>query len=94
MRAAAAAIGTEFAPKELEAMQFRGEPFWLAYRAPSANEAEQWMNFGLLPRAPRPRLERRYVSAAQPGARRVREVRCGRDDRDRAGGDARRPGAG
>jgi hypothetical protein len=66
MRAAVAVFGLEFAPRELEAMQFKGEPFWLAYRAPSVSEAGQWMNFGLLPRAPRPRLERRYVSAAQP----------------------------
>jgi hypothetical protein len=66
MRAAAAAIGPSFAVKELESMQFRGEPHWLAYRAPTSVEAEQWMNIGLLPRAPRPRLEHRYVSAVHP----------------------------
>jgi hypothetical protein len=55
-------------PKELEATQFRGEPFWLAYRAPSASEAPHWMHVGLLPRAPRPRLEHRYVSAVDPAA--------------------------
>lgn len=66
IRAAATAMGTSFAPKELEVMQFRGEPFWLAYRAPSVGEADRWMNAGLLPRAPRPRLERKYVSATQP----------------------------
>jgi hypothetical protein len=66
LRDAAAAIGRSFVPKELEVMQFRGEPFWLAYRAPSASEAGRWMNAGLLPRASLPRLEHRYVSALHP----------------------------
>jgi hypothetical protein len=52
--------------KELDAMQFRGEPYWVAYRAPSAEEAVLWMHEGLLPRAPRPRLDHRYVSAVHP----------------------------
>jgi hypothetical protein len=67
LRAASAAIGTSFAPKEIEVLQFGGEPFWLAYRAPLLDHADRWMNAGLLPRAPRPRLERRYVSGAHPG---------------------------
>ncbi len=62
LRAAAAAISPAFVPKELESMQFRGDPYWTASRAPSADEAALWMHTGLLPRAPRPRLERRYVS--------------------------------
>jgi hypothetical protein len=72
VRAATAAIGASFETrdedslKELEIMQFRGEPFWLGYRAPSSQEAAQWMHTGLLPRAPRPRLEQRYVSAVNP----------------------------
>ena len=53
--------------KELDVTQFRGEPYWLGYRAPSADEAVQWMHSGLLPRAQRPRLEHRYVSAVEPG---------------------------
>lgn len=56
------------AVKELEATQFRGEPFWRAYRAPSAEEAWQWMHTGLRPRAPRPTLDHRYVSAVDPVA--------------------------
>jgi hypothetical protein len=52
--------------KELEATQFRGEPFWLAYRPPSADEAVHWMHAGLRPRAPRPQLEHRYISALHP----------------------------
>jgi len=31
-------------------------------------EADQWLHYGLLPRAPLPRLERRYVSATEPEA--------------------------
>ncbi len=48
-------------------LQFRGEPHWRAYRAPSEDEAVLWMHDGLLPRAPRPRMEHRYVSAVSPG---------------------------
>jgi len=66
MRAAVAAIEPAFAPRELETLQFRGEPFWVAYRAPSTEQAALWMNVGLLPRAPLPRLEHRYVSAVRP----------------------------
>jgi hypothetical protein len=74
------ALGTR--PKELEAAQFRGEPFWLAYRGPAASEAERWMHVGLWPRAPRPRLEHRYVSAIDPAAgtfARFDEPRFGRE---------------
>ncbi len=66
MRAAMATVSPVFVPKELNAVQFRGEPFWTAYRAPSADEAPRWMHSGLLPRAPLPRLEHRYVSVAHP----------------------------
>jgi hypothetical protein len=74
LRAAAAEIETSFQSsgsgllKELEVTQFRGEPYWLGYRAPSTEEAVQWMHAGLLPRAQRPRLEHRYVSAVKPEA--------------------------
>ena len=47
-------------------VQVRGEPYWLAYRAPSDEEAVQWMHAGLMPRTPRPQLERRYISAVRP----------------------------
>ncbi|HEU4689371.1 MAG TPA: hypothetical protein VFS23_13445, partial [Vicinamibacterales bacterium] len=70
LRSAAAQIETSFAGggslKELEVTQFRGQPYWLGYRAPSTEEAVQWMHAGLLPRAQRPRLEHRYVSAVEP----------------------------
>ena len=73
LRAAAANIERSFASggtagsvRELELAQVRGEPYWLAYRAPSDEEAVQWMHAGLRPRASRPQLERRYVSAVHP----------------------------
>ena len=74
LRAAVIQIERSFGPgspagvKEIEATQFRGEPFWLAYRAPTAAEAVAWMHIGLTPRAPRPRLAHRYVSAVDPAA--------------------------
>ncbi|MBI2189232.1 MAG: PepSY domain-containing protein [Acidobacteria bacterium] len=84
MRASLAALEHALgsSPKELEATQFRGEPFWLAYRAPLAAEAAQWMHVGLWPRAPRPRLEHRSVSAVDPAAgtfARFDEPRFGRE---------------
>ena len=66
LRAAAAALNTVFPVKELEVLQFRGEPFWVASRPPAIAEADQWIEAGLLPRAPRAPLERRYVSAVRP----------------------------
>lgn len=66
LRAAAAAIEPHFVPKELETLQFRGEPFWAAYEAPVPADVGPWMHDGLLPRAPRPRLAHRYVSAVHP----------------------------
>ncbi len=66
MRAAVAAIGPSFAPKELETMQFRGEPHWVAYQAPTAGQAVVYMQAGLLPRASKPRMAHRYVSAMHP----------------------------
>ena len=66
MKSAFAAIEPSFAPKELESMQFRGEPFWIGRKAPTEDQAVLWMHEGLLPRAPRPRLEQRYVSAVHP----------------------------
>ena len=73
LRAAAAEIDRSFASgpaaglvKELEVAQVRGEPYWLAYRAPSDENAVQWMHAGLRPRAPHPQLEHRYISAVRP----------------------------
>jgi hypothetical protein len=66
MHAAVAALAPTFPVKELASKQVRGEPFWMALRPPSSDEAARWMHHGLMPRAPRQRLERRYVSAVAP----------------------------
>ena len=68
MRAAVRAFAAAgMPPRELDVVQFRGEPFWAADRAPGEAEIPRFMDAGLLPRAALPRLERRYVSAAHPG---------------------------
>ena len=62
------ANGAPGAVKELDATQFQGVTFWLAYRAPSSGEIARWMHVGLLPRAARGPLEHRIVSALDPAA--------------------------
>ena len=44
LREAAAAINASFAPKEFEVLQFRGQPFLMAYRPPSNDQAYRWTN--------------------------------------------------
>src|SRR6185295_6501513 len=44
IRAAAAAIGRSFTPKELDFFQFLGEPYFIAYVPPSAAESAPWRN--------------------------------------------------
>ncbi len=68
MRQAVDTLKASFEVKELEVMQFKGEPYWTALRAPSVEEADRWMHYGLIPRAPLPRLEQRYVSALRPAS--------------------------
>jgi len=52
--------------KQLELIQVRGRLFWAAERAPDAADADRWRGPSLLPRASRPRLDRRYVAASAP----------------------------
>ena len=66
MQAALRQFRHAFAPRELEVLQFRGEPFWAADRAPGEAEASIWMESAFWPRAARPRVERHYVSAVTP----------------------------
>jgi hypothetical protein len=42
VRAAATTISRSFAPKELELLQFGGEPYLIAYRAPTPDTVDQW----------------------------------------------------
>ena len=68
LQAAIAQIQQRFAPKELELIQFRGEPYFLAYEPPTTKEgAAQWttnnsINFVNLPQD-NPHL---FVSINQP----------------------------
>jgi hypothetical protein len=66
LRAAIDTIAPAFAPKELDAVQFRGEAYWMALHAPAAADAIRWTGAAFLPRTPAPRLERRYVSVTHP----------------------------
>jgi hypothetical protein len=68
LRAAQAAMVRSFAPKSLEVMTFQGEMFWAADRAPALADADRWRSPSLMPRRPRPQLERLYVSVARPEA--------------------------
>ena len=47
LRGAVAAIAGSFPPKELEFLQFGGEPYFVSYRAPSPDEAEEWISTSL-----------------------------------------------
>jgi hypothetical protein len=44
LRAAAAAIGRSFTPKEIDFFQFLGEPYLIAYLPPTPAEAPPWRN--------------------------------------------------
>jgi hypothetical protein len=66
LRAAHAEMLRSFAPKALDLIEFQGELFWAADEPPSSAEADRWRSPSLGPREARPRLERRYVSAAAP----------------------------
>lgn len=67
LRSAAATIGRSFAPKELDFFQFRGEPYFVAYVPPSAQEAPPWRNSDIAA-ATALIIDRRYafVSALRP----------------------------
>ncbi|MEQ1761306.1 MAG: hypothetical protein ABL986_23605 [Vicinamibacterales bacterium] len=61
-------ITAEFAPKEVEVVQFRGERFLLAYRAPLSAEEIRWGNTDLPAFVAPQTLEHRFVSlSAEPG---------------------------
>jgi hypothetical protein len=68
MRQAVAAFAPSFTPKELTVLSVKGESYWVASHAPSVEAADLWMHAGLVPRAPLPTVEQRYVSALQPEA--------------------------
>jgi hypothetical protein len=55
-----------FAPRELELVQFRGEPFLMAYRAPDAGGDREWSNTDFPAFVEPATLERRFVSLVSP----------------------------
>lgn len=67
VRAAAAAL--PFTPKELDFVQFQGEPYFLAYRPPSASEGPPWRNSDIAA-ATALHIDRQkaYVSVLRPEA--------------------------
>jgi hypothetical protein len=65
MRRAAREIGRAFPPKELEALQFRGEPYLMANRPPTLAESDRWISTDLSAfLSPQLRLDHRVVHAA------------------------------
>jgi hypothetical protein len=66
LRAAHAEMLRTFEPRTLDLVEFQGDLFWAADDPPSLADADRWRSPSLGPRQARPRLERRYVSAAAP----------------------------
>jgi len=67
MRSAAAAIGSSFAPKEMELMQFGGKAYFVSYRPPSPLEVDQWETTSISDFiAPALDQEHLFVSATGP----------------------------
>jgi hypothetical protein len=68
LHAAADTVGRSFAPKELELLQFGGEPYLIAYRPPSVAEAAAWESRSAMDfLTPTPEGERVMVSPRRPG---------------------------
>jgi len=67
MRRAAREIGRTFPPKELEALQFQGEPYLMANRPPTLAESDRWISTDLSAfLSPQLRLDHRVVHATHP----------------------------
>ncbi len=64
LRAAIAALETDFSPRELEVLQFQGEPVLLAHQPPRSFDVERW-NSAYFSVAPPP--DHRMVSVVDPG---------------------------
>jgi hypothetical protein len=67
LRAAAATVSRSFAPKELELLQFGGEPYLIAYRAPTSDEVDRWVSRSAMDFiTPTPEGEHVLVSPRRP----------------------------
>jgi hypothetical protein len=69
VRSAAAAIGHRFTPKEMDFLQFQGEPYFIAYVPPNAASSDDWRNSDISA-ATNLVIDREYVlvSALRPEA--------------------------
>lgn len=67
LRAAASTVARSFAPKELELLQFGGEPYLIAYRAPTPDTVDEWSSrSGMDFITPTPDGEHALVSPLRP----------------------------
>lgn len=67
LRAAAATVSRSFAVKELELLQFGGEPYLIAYRPPSPGEVDRWISRSAMDfLSPTPEGEHALVSPDRP----------------------------
>ena len=68
LRAAATTVSRSFVPKELELLQFGGEPYLIAYRPPTRETLNQWSSrSGMDFITPTPDGEHVLVSPRRPG---------------------------
>ena len=68
LRAAATTVSRSFVPKELELLQFGGEPYLIAYRPPTRETLDQWSSrSGMDFITPTPDGEHVLVSPRRPG---------------------------
>ena len=67
LRAAAATVSRSFVPKELELLQLGGEPYLIAYRAPTRETVDEWSSrSGMDFMTPTPDGEHVLISPRQP----------------------------
>jgi len=67
LRAAAATVSRSFAPRELELLQFGGEPYLISYQAPTRETVDEWSSrSGMDFMTPTPDGEHVLVSPRQP----------------------------
>ena len=67
LQTAVVVIGETFEPKELELIQFNGEPYFIAYRPPTAAELSDWKSYSALDFiTPTLEQDRLLISALRP----------------------------
>jgi hypothetical protein len=66
IRRAAAVLGQSFTVKEVECVQFQGEPFLVAYRPPDVEEHPAWLNTDFPAFVEPATFERRFIPLTAP----------------------------